>query len=147
MAGTPYQTIYDAFLAKVQEDDWSWSEDVSAITEDWKSILDSALPYFKFPRIVLTLDDDEEEFVNTLTSSEIQLLATYMKVEWLNRTILTWENIKPYYSEADFSQANLLDKFIKLLEITGKKADKLQHIYYRSVDGAPYDYTLLAGSD
>jgi hypothetical protein len=30
-------------------------------------------------------------------------LATYMKCEWLNRTILTWENVKPLYEERDFS--------------------------------------------
>ena len=145
MAGTPYQTIYDAFLAKVQEDDWAWSDDFDSMTADWKSILDSALPYFKFPRVTLTLDDDEEEFVNTLGAAEIQILATYMKVEWLNRTILTWENVKPFYAEADFSQANLLDKLIKLSELTEKRADKLQHLYYRSINGAPFDYSALSG--
>jgi hypothetical protein len=44
----------------------------------------------------------------------IQILATYMKVEWLDRTILTWNNLRPLYDEADFSYANLIDKLIKL---------------------------------
>jgi len=38
-----------------------------------------------------------------------------MKCEWLNRTILTWENVKPLYVERDFSQANLIDKFNQML--------------------------------
>jgi hypothetical protein len=38
-----------------------------------------------------------------------------MKCEWLNRTILTWENVKPLYEEKDFSQANLIDKFTQML--------------------------------
>ena len=59
------------------------------------------------------IDDEtgEENFADDLNNEEIQILATYMKCEWLNRTILTWENVKPLYEERDFSQANLLDKF------------------------------------
>lgn len=45
---------------------------------------------------------------------EIQILATFMKSEWLKRTVDSWENIKAQYHEADFSQANLLNNFIKL---------------------------------
>jgi hypothetical protein len=39
-----------------------------------------------------------------------------MKVEWLNRCIMTWENVKPLYVERDFSQANLLDKLNAMLK-------------------------------
>ena len=39
-----------------------------------------------------------------------------MKCEWLNRSIMTWENVKPLYEERDFSQANLLDKLKNTLE-------------------------------
>nr|DAI81248.1 MAG TPA: hypothetical protein [Caudoviricetes sp.] len=46
--------------------------------------------------------------------AEIQVLATFMKQEWLKRTVDSWENIKTQYDEADFSQANLLSNFIKL---------------------------------
>ena len=68
-----------------------------------------------------------------------------MKCEWLNRTILTWENVKPLYEERDFSQANLLDKFNDLLVKEEKKASKLEAIYYRSVKGKPFNYSRLAG--
>ena len=68
-----------------------------------------------------------------------------MKQEWLDRTIMTWENVKPMYAEQDFSQANLLDKFIKLLDQTVEKANSLQRIYYRSIKGEPFDYSKLAG--
>lgn len=142
---TPYQTVYDAFLAKVEDDDWAWVDGDCVALEDWNSILDSALPYFKFPRI--SLAEDSTGFIETLGKQEIQVIATLMKVEWLERTVASWENIKAFYAEADFSQANLLDKFIKLLEFTQKKADKLQHIYYRSVSGTVYPYGNLAGSE
>ena len=68
-----------------------------------------------------------------------------MKCEWWNRTILTWENVKPLYEERDFSQANLLDKFKELLGREEYKALKLERIYYRSIKGKPFDYSRLAG--
>ena len=143
MAATPYQTVYDAFLSKVEEDQWDDLDSISVYEADWLTILEGALPYFKFPRI--SLERDTEGFVELLGNAEIQILATYMKLEWLTRTILTWENIRAFYSEADFSQANLLDKLIKLQEITERRADKLQHLYYRSIEGRPYPFSNLAG--
>ena len=68
-----------------------------------------------------------------------------MKCEWLNRTILTWENVKPLYEERDFSQANLLDKFTQILEKEKYNAEKLERIYYRSINGKPFDFSRLAG--
>ena len=67
-----------------------------------------------------------------------------MKCEWLNRTIMTWENVKPLYEERDFSQANLLDKFNDMLTAELKNAAKLEAKYYRSIQRQPYDYTRLA---
>lgn len=139
---TSLQTVYDAFLAKMLEDEWAnW--DMEEIEQDWKAILDGALPYFKFPRVSLDIQDDS--FVDDLDNEEIQILASYMKCEWLNRTILTWENVKPLYEERDFSQANLLDKFQSLLEKEEKKAKQLEAIYYRSIKRKPFNYSKLAG--
>lgn len=138
---TSFQTVYDAFLAKMLDDEWSvWEEE--DMQEDWKAILKGALPWFKFPRV--SLDTDGDQFVEDLNNEEIQILATYMKCEWLNRTILTWENVKPLYEERDFSQANLLDKFNQLLEQEKKNAARLEAVYYRSIQRKPFDYTRLA---
>ena len=138
--GTNLQDVYDAFLAKMLEDEWTgWDEEEAK--EDWKAILEGAIPYFKFPKKSLAFSGDS--FVEELNNIEIQILATYMKVEWLNRTILTWENVKPLYYEKDFSQANLIDKFRQLLEREEKKAHRLESIYYRSIDGKPFDYGRL----
>lgn len=138
---TNLQDVYDAFLAKMLEDDWAgWDKEKAK--EDWKEILEGAIPYFKFPKKSLAFSGDS--FVEELNNIEIQILATYMKVEWLNRTILTWENVKPLYYEKDFSQANLIDKFRQLLEREEKKAHRLESIYYRSIDGKPFDYGRLA---
>lgn len=146
---TPYQVVYDAFLAKVKEDDWSDATDIEMMLEDWRSILESAIPFFKFPRVSMNRDDNG--FIEELGTDEIQILANLMKEEWLSRTINTWENVKVMYDERDFSQANLLDKFIKLQENVQAKNRKLQKMYSRAItsteDGRrrPFDYSKLAG--
>lgn len=140
---TPIQAVYDAFLNKMLEDEWlNW--DKEEIEADWRELLNGAIPFFKFPRVSLEIDGDY--FVDeNVSNDEVQILANYMKCEWLNRTILTWENVKPLYEERDFSQANLLDKFKELLEREEYKALKLERIYYRSIKGKPFKYSSLAG--
>lgn len=141
---TPYQKVYDAFLVKMLEDEWvNWTEE--EVSQDLRGILEGAVSWFKFPRVSLNRDD--KGFINDLDNEEIQILACYMKCEWLNRTILTWENVKPLYEERDFSQANLLDKFNQLLEAEKYNALKLERIYYRSIKGKPFKYSSLAGNN
>jgi hypothetical protein len=140
---TEYGVVYDAFLARILDDEWgNWTQEETE--EDLHQILECAIPWFKFPRN--SLERNEEGFINDLTSEEIQILATYMKCEWLNRSIMTWENIKPLYTERDFSQANLLDKMNKTLEYERKTAQKLEGNYYRSIKGSPYKYGKWAGN-
>lgn len=140
---TSLEVIYDAFLAKILEDEWENWDVQSDVEADWRSLLEGALPWFKFPRVDLTIEDDE--FVGDLTNEEVQIIACRMKCEWLNRNILTWENIKADYEERDFSQANLIDKLTALLEREEKKAADLERVYYRSIKGSPFKYRKLAG--
>lgn len=140
---TSLDVVNNAFLSKILEDEWeSWEEE--EMKEDWRTLLDGALTWFKFPRVSLDIDEVEESFVEDLNNEEIQILATYMKCEWLNRTIMTWENVKPLYEERDFSQANLLSKFKDMLEKEEKKAARLESKYYRSINNKPFQYRNLA---
>ena len=138
---TAFQVVYDAFLSKILEDEWDdW--DIEDIETDWYSLLMGAIPNFRFQRV--SLETNDEGFEDDLNNDEIQILATYMKCEWLNRTIMTWENVKPLYEERDFSQANLIDKFKSMLAAEQKNAEKLEAKYYRAIKRQPYDYTRLA---
>ena len=138
---TPYSVVYKAFLARILEDEWEhWL--IEEAEADWREILEMAVPWFKFPRVDLSHDD--EGFSGDLGQEEIQIIANFMKVEWLNRCIMTWENIKPLYVERDFSHANLLDKLQKTLESEKSKAQELESIYYRSRKGRPFDFSKLA---
>ena len=140
---TEFRAIYDAFLAKILDDEWvTW--DLDDILEDWQALMISALPWFKFPRVSLDYDLETSTFNEDLNNEEIQIIATYMKCEWLNRTILTWENVKPLYDERDFSQANLLDKFNEMLAAEKKNAARLEAVYYRSIQRKPFGYRQMA---
>jgi hypothetical protein len=128
-------------LARILEDEWEhWL--IEEAEADWREILEMAVPWFKFPRVDLTHDD--EGFSGDLGYEEIQIIANFMKCEWLNRCIMTWENVKPLYVERDFSHANLLDKLQKVLESEKMKAQELESIYYRSRKGKPFDFSKLA---
>jgi hypothetical protein len=153
---TSYDVVYSAFLSKVTADDWAneYEETVDGLLptedakEDLRSILENALPYFKFPRTSLTRND--EGFENDLSPEEIAIISEYMKVEWLDRTIHTWENVKVMYDERDWSPANLLKQFISLLDRSEAKALKLERLYSRSITGEdgmrkPFDFSQLAG--
>ena len=138
---TPYTKVYEAFLARILEDEWDkWLIDEAEA--DWRQILDMAVPHFKFPRVSLEQTDDG--FSGDLGVEEIQILANFMKVEWLNRCIMTWENVKPLYVERDFSQANLLDKLNAMIANERTNAEKMESIYYRSRKGRPFDFSKLA---
>ena len=144
--GTPYQKIYEAFLVKLPSDNDEWDGWLREETEeDMRHILESAIPYFKFPRI--SLERDENGFTNELKSEEIEIIATYMKCEWLNRQILSLENIGPHYDERDYSPANQLAKLNELLKATQNRATKLESFYYRSIQGKPFKYSQWATSN
>lgn len=139
---TPFSKVYDAFHSRILEDEWQqWMYDEAE--QDWRLIMDNAIAWFKFPRV--SLEHDDSNFKDDLTQAEIQVVADFMKCEWLNRCIMTWENVKPLYEERDFSQANLLDKLESALESERKNARQRESIYYRSRGGKPYDYSKLAG--
>ena len=139
---TPFEDIYAAFLSRILEDEWQqWM--IEEAEQDWRQILENAITWFKFPRV--SLERDNAGFKERLTDAEIQVIADYMKYEWLNRCIMTWENVKPLYEERDFSQANLLDKLNQTKESEFKKAQWRESVYYRSVRGKPFDFSQLAG--
>lgn len=144
------QDVYDAFLARISDDEWSdcnvTEEDLEWMTKDWRAILQQAIPYFKFPRCSLLIDDITQTFVDPkMSDDEVAILAVYMKQQWVKRSIDTWENIKTQYEEHEFSQAHLLNQFIKLKAQANEEAKELEAIYYRAPGKAPFKFGRLAG--
>lgn len=125
---TPFLKVYDAFLARITADEWMLEEELAIIERDWQELLKMAIGRFKYPRISLdfeevTADDSEDsecgglklyQFKEDLTNDEIQVLATFMKHEWIKRCVASWDQIGQLYTSKDFSAANHLDKLNKL---------------------------------
>ncbi len=159
---TSFLKVYDAFLARITADEWTLEEELAIVERDWQELLKMAIFRFKYPRVGLeveevTVDDNNPptlasetisayEFVNDLTNDEIQLLALYMKHEWVKRCIASWENIRQLYADKDFSQANHLAKLNDLQEAVALEVHKAEGIYDRSREKRPANlFKKLAG--
>lgn len=156
---TSFLKVYDAFLARITADEWTLEEELAIVERDWRELLKIAVFRFKYPRVDLAIENiepeftseidnqlDQQQFVNDLTNDEIQLLALYMKHEWVKRCIASWENIRQLYADKDFSQANHLDKLNKLEAAIEVEVHKAEGIYDRSRFKRPADlFKKLAG--
>lgn len=143
---TPCTKVYEAFLTRITADEWMVEEELSIAERDWQALLEIAIFRFKYPRVSLNLIEHEpvydeyghllppkiDAFEADLNQDEIQLLAAYMKHEWLKRCIASWDNIKTLYTDRDFSMANHLDKLIKLESAVHDEIRNMQGIYDRS---------------
>ena len=144
MALTPVQALYDAFFVLIESDEWdTWEE--TAINNDLEQVAKAAVPWFKFPRCSLGWNEEGDFTDSEISNIEIQILAQFMKSVWLSRVVDSWENLRPFYTERDFSPAKMLGEFRQKQESQWKAAKDLERLYYRSVKGKPFDYTGLAG--
>lgn len=142
---TPVQDLYDAFLVLIESDEWDQLEE-NVANIDFQHLAMAAIPWFKFPRCSLEWDENAEYFKDeNITNTEIQIIALFMKALWLNRVIDTWENLRPYYTERDFSPAKQLSEFRSRQQNQMEQAKNLEKVYYRSIKGKPYDYKTFAG--
>ena len=156
---TPFLKVYDAFLARITADEWTLEEELAIVERDWQELLKMAIARFKYPRVSLEFEEVSAtevsesapqlkiyQFKEDITNAEIQVLATYMKHEWIKRCVASWEHIGQLYTSKDFSMANHLDKLNDMearvaLECEGAKDD-----YDKSRGYAPADiFRKLAG--
>lgn len=143
--GTPFKVLFDSFLARIESQDWVIPEQIEIAERDWIQLLKIAIFQFRFPRVSLEFNEDEKVFLNEIGNPQIQVLATIMKHQWIKRCIASWEQIKMLYSNKDFSQANHLDKLIKLSDQVYVQVIKALATYSRSINGKPFNYAVFAG--
>ena len=155
---TPFSIIYDNFLSKITDDMYMELTELDTF-HLLEELLISAIPKFEFPRVDIndyetTFIEDEDTyngvesdnvevraiiyssgyFVNKLSQEEINVLSTYMIVEWLGQQLASVENTRMKYSGSDFkftSQANHLAKLLSLLEESRRDSFHMQRLYKR----------------
>jgi hypothetical protein len=152
---TPCSKVYDAFLRQITDDMYMefTKEDTMKMLNE---LLESALPWFEFPRQSLEIQppdepDDCEDgyFVNDLSKEEIKILATYMVQEWIGQQLASVENTRMKYSGSDFkftSQANHMAKLQSMQKEYERKGFHLQRLYKRRKidDNGVYRSTMHA---
>lgn len=139
---TPFTEVYNRFLAKITDDMYMELTPQDTI-RDLQNILIEAIPGFEFPRknlfdytlmTVGNATEDTSSFNEELSSEEINILATLMMINWVQRQVTSIENTRMKYSGSDFkftSQANHLAKLLNLLTETQRQSLHLQRLYKR----------------
>lgn len=155
--GTSFTKIYDSFLSKVTDDMYMEMTELDTfrLLEDF---LKAAIQKFEFPRTNLShyelsyedvdsykgVESDNVEvpaflymggaFDEDLTEEEINILSTYMIVEWFGQQLASVENTRMKYSGTDFkftSQANHMAKIQTLKKDYEREGFHLQRLYKR----------------
>ena len=155
--GTPFVEVYNSFLSKITDDMYLeyTEEDTIKLLRD---LLFTAIHKFEFPRIPLDFEEVEDEtdptvtewvFVNPLTNEEINILATYMIVEWVGQQLASIENTRMKYSGSDFkftSQANHMQKLLQMKKDYEREGFHLQRLYKRRIRDIDGIYRSTFGS-
>ena len=131
---TTFQNIFDNFLSKITDDMY-----MELTEEETKGMLlelfENSLHWFEFPRFnIYDYDKEIEEYNISLTLEEINIISTYMIVEWLGQQLASIELTRMKYSGSDFkftSQANHMHKLTNLQKEYERKGFHLQRLYKR----------------
>jgi hypothetical protein len=134
MEQTTFDVIYNSFTSKITDD--MYMELTEAETNSMqKELLMNALHWFEFPRVdIYDFNEDLEEYNILLSNEEINIISTYMVVEWFGYQIASVENTRMKYSGSDFkftSQANHMQKLLQLQKDYERKGFHLQRLYKR----------------
>lgn len=131
---TSFESVYTVFLNQITDDMYMeiTEEETKAMLQD---LLTIAIPLFEFPRQnLMDYDIYSQTFSADLTTEEINILAAYMIIPWIDQQLATVELSRMKYSGPDFhftSQANHMTRLQSLKEDYTKKAFHLQRLYKR----------------
>ena len=145
ITNTPFSVIYNSFLSKITDDMY-----MELTAEDTKKLLEelllTAIYKFEFPRFnihdyVKSSINEQGEIVggyynSILTQEEVNIISTYMIVEWLGQQLASVENVRMKYSGSDFkftSQANHMAKILSMKKDYEREGFHLQRLYKRRI--------------
>ena len=160
MNTTSFSLVYDSFLSKITDDMFLELTELDT-NRMLEQLLLSSIQKFEFPRVNLNdynittaIDErcycgaesdyeyvemtvyEQGQFNIVLSQEEINILSTYMVVEWLGQQIASIENTRMKYSGSDFkftSQANHIQKLLQLKKEYEREGFHLQRLYKRRI--------------
>lgn len=95
------QDVYQMFLSKITDD--MYMELTEEETADLLSeLFHNALHQFEFPRVDLyDFDEETGDYNCDITKEEMNIIATYMVVGWLDQQLANIELVRMKYSGSD----------------------------------------------
>lgn len=155
---TPFSLVYDSFLSKITDDMYMEFNELDTYRM-LQELLITAIPKFEFPRVRLDeyeldeitdqgtykgVESNNEEVIAyiygggyfnvSLTMEEINILSTYMIVEWFGQQLASIEVTRMKFSGTDFkftSQANHMQKLLAMKKDYEREGFHLQRLYKR----------------
>lgn len=157
---TPFSSIYSEFFNRIT-DDLYITMTPEQTEKDLYSFMKRGIIRFSYCRNNLaertetTFDDQgdilvEGYFDATLTDEEIEILASWIEYFWLSRQVTDLNVIRLAFTDGDFeksSQANHLEKLLKLKNNLYGEVKGLQQMYTRVKDGKPQISTIGVYND
>jgi hypothetical protein len=138
---TPFSTVFQRFLNKVTDSNLASlpTENLESIMTDY---LQSAIVRFrKCKKDIKNIDLTLQQFNVDLSLDEIEILANWMKFEWVDQQVNRIELLRQSLSSKDFamySQANHLQALLSLKDVTSRDVLRLMKYY-------SYDNNDLSG--
>lgn len=128
---TPYETVYERFAQKITDLDLAdlTDDELSQMLYGW---MRSAIRQSRYLGEGLTLDDDNQQFSNTLTDVQIEVFALGMVLEWLRPQVYSVNLTHQMYGgkeEKWFSQASHLSTLNDTLARVKLDRDRLIRDY------------------
>jgi hypothetical protein len=129
---TPFNILFQRFLNKITDSDLA-SLPTSNLESIMADFLQSSIVRFrKCKQNIKDFDLTLQKFNVDLSMEEIEILANWMKFEWLDQQINRIELLKQSLSSKDYamySQANHLNSLLVLREVTLKDVHTLMKYY------------------
>lgn len=128
---TPFQEIYNRFLTKISDPVLldMFEDEMEDQLRDYLITSVVKFPQCKKGKSINLTDNHFEE---KLTMEEIEIYATFMVAEWIQPMINNIQSLKPLMVTRDYqsySQANHLDKMVKLRDTAEAQAKRMMVTY------------------
>lgn len=135
---TPIEVVYRPFLNSIEDQEWLLVSN-EVIEDILLDLLEKATVDFTICKKNLNIDYVDMSFYEDLELDEIVILSKAMMIHYLDPKILREDNLKQAVTSKDFSKlsnANMLDKLLKLKDTTRKELDRyLSNYDYKTFEG------------
>lgn len=139
-----FSDVYSKFLSTIKSCTLA-NFSPQEIEDELFDLITLSIAEFKFPKISLAYEFDEEEeeyyFVEEPRDAEIRVLIAIMRANWVSYQLTQEQNFDSQYYDSNtrtYSKANMIAQLEKLYSTLLQTAKQLEYDYNRvALDGTP----------